>query len=92
MSLDCLLFRFGFERCFLNPFSTNRGKTFHWKAFCIHQKLSKHVLFLMFYCKEYSFLVNQDVPSFHGDDFNGQFTFDEMLFVNGCYGLYKLKC
>ena len=46
----------------------------------------------MFYCKEYSFLVNQDVPSFHGDDFNGQFTFDEMLFVNGCYGLYKLKC
>ena len=33
----------------------------HLNAFCIHQKLSKHVLFLILDCEEYSFLEKEDV-------------------------------
>ena len=46
----------------------------------------------MFDCKEYSFLVKEDVQILHGDNFGSQLAFYEVLFVNGCYGLYKLKC
>ena len=75
----------------LNPFSTNcLTKTLD--AFCIHQKLSKHVLFLMLDCKEYSFLVKEDVHNLHKDNFDGQLVFYKVLFANGCYGLHELKC
>ena len=53
-------------------------------VFCIHQKLNKHVLLLILDCKEYPFLVKDDMRILHGDKL--------LLFVNGCYGLYKLKC
>ena len=38
-----------------------------------------------------SFLCSEEVWILHGDNFGGQLTFYEMLFVNCWYGLYKLK-
>ena len=38
----------------------------------------KQVLFLMVDCKEYSFLVKEDVQILHGDNFGGQSNFDQM--------------
>ena len=43
-------------------------------------------------CKEYSFLEKEDVQILHGDNFSGQLAFYKVLFANGCYDLYKLKC
>ena len=43
-------------------------------------------------CKEYSFLMKEDVQIVHGDNFGGQLAFCKVLFANGCYGLHKLKC
>ena len=43
-------------------------------------------------CKKYSFLVKEDAQISHGDNFGCQLAFYKMLFANGCYGLYKLKC
>ena len=43
-------------------------------------------------CKKYYFLVKEDVQIFHGDNFGGQLAYYKVLFENGCYGLYKLKC
>ena len=43
-------------------------------------------------CKECSFLVKEDVQILHEDNFGGQLAFYKVLFANGCYGLYKLKC
>ena len=50
--------------------------------------MSKHVLHLMVDCREYSFLVKEDVQILHGD----QLTCYKVLFANGCWGLYNLKC
>ena len=61
----------------LDPFSTNRlTKSFE----CFHQKLSNHVLLLMLDCKEYPFLVKEDVQILHGDNFGDQLAFYKMLF------------
>ena len=38
-----------------------------------------------------SFLCSEEVRILHGDNFGGQLTFYEVLFVNCWYGLYKLK-
>ena len=57
---------------------------FSLEYFCIHQKLRKHVLFLILDCKEYIFLVKGDVQILHGDNFAGQLAFHKVLFVNGC--------
>ena len=43
-------------------------------------------------CKEYSFLVKEDLQILHGDNFGGQLVFYKLLFEKGCYGIYKLKC
>ena len=52
-------------------------------AFCIHQKLSKHILYLMHDCKKYSFLVKWGVQILHGDNFGGKMVFHEVLFATG---------
>ena len=57
----------------------------------------KQVLFLMVDCKEYSFLVKEDVQILHGDNFGGQSNFDQMriqVFTNKnwiprCSGLQR---
>ena len=47
----------------------------------------------MLNCKEYSFLVKEDVEILHEDIFGGQLVFYTVLFANGCYGLYQsLSC
>ena len=43
----------------------------------------------MLNCKEYSFLVKEDVEILHEDIFGGQLVFYTVLFANGCYGLYQ---
>ena len=45
----------------------------------------------MLNCQECSFLVKDDAQIFHGDNVDGQLAFHKILFVNGCYCLYKLK-
>ena len=42
-------------------------------------------------CKEYYFLVKEDVQILHGDKFGGQLAFYKVLLGNGCSGLYKLQ-
>ena len=39
-------------------------------------------------CKEYSLIVKKDVQILHGD----MEIKKKVLFTNGCYGLYELKC
>ena len=46
----------------------------------------------MLYCTEYSFLVKEDGQILNGGNFGGQLAFYEVLFTDGCDGLYKLKC
>ena len=36
--------------------------------------------------------MKEDVQILYGDNFGGQLAFHKVLFENGCYGLYKLKC
>ena len=48
-------------------------------------------MFLIVDCKEYSFLVKEDVQILHGDKFGGQLAFYKLMFENGCYGICKLK-
>ena len=44
-------------------------------------------------CKEYTFLVEEDVQIVYGDNYNGLLAFYKVLFASGCYGcLYKLNC
>ena len=44
-------------------------------------------------CKEYTFLVEEDVQIVHGDNYIGLLAFYKVLFASGCYGcLYKLNC
>ena len=76
----------------LYSFSTNR-LTKSFECFLNSSKVEQtHVLFLMLDCKEYSFLVKEDVRILHGNNFGSQLAFYKVLFANGCYGLYKLKC
>ena len=64
------------------PFSTNRLiKSFEC---CLYSsKVIKHVTFLD---------EDEDVQNLHGDNFDGQLAFHKVLFANGCYGFYKVKC